>query len=228
MPDTLDVQHDGGLGAGDVTVSNATLTLQAGIDNTYINSSADLLLNGAFPLVNLSFFGTNTIHALSFDGGVSCQPAGVYGPPGSGATYESSFFAGFGYLNVVAGPSATTLASSANPAVYGTLVTFTATVTGPGATPTGTVFFKDGATVLGTGTLDPAGVATFTTNKLTVAGSPRSITATYIGDSVYGRSISSVLFQTNTATTVVPSVTVASKTYDGTVNATLIDRSSAA
>ena len=56
-------------------------------------------------------------------------------------------------------------------------------------------------------------------------GSPRSITATYIGDSVYGRGLLSVLFQTNTATTGgLPSVTVASKTYDGTVNATLANR----
>jgi hypothetical protein len=44
-----------------------------------------------------------------------------------------------------------TLTSSQNPSNFGQAVTFTATVTG--TSPTGTVTFKDGATVLGTGTL---------------------------------------------------------------------------
>src|SRR5205823_1250529 len=48
-----------------------------------------------------------------------------------------------------------TVASSATPSVYGQAVTFTAAVTAsaPGSgVPTGTVTFKDGSTVLGTGT----------------------------------------------------------------------------
>ena len=55
------------------------------------------------------------------------------------------------------------LTSSTNPSMFGQSVTFTATVTvaAPGAgTPTGTVTFMDGATTLGTGTLNAAGVAT--------------------------------------------------------------------
>jgi len=50
--------------------------------------------------------------------------------------------------------SSTTIASSANPSVFGQSVTFTATVSvvAPGAgTPTGTVNFLDGATRLGQG-----------------------------------------------------------------------------
>ena len=49
-------------------------------------------------------------------------------------------------------------------------MTFTATVSanGPGSgTPTGTVTFQDGSTVLGTGTLDATGVATYTTGAFT-------------------------------------------------------------
>src|SRR5208282_3639322 len=59
------------------------------------------------------------------------------------------------------------VASSANPSVFGQLVTFTATVTAnaPGSgIPSGNVIFLDGSTTLGTGTLDSSGVATFSTS----------------------------------------------------------------
>ena len=72
-------------------------------------------------------------------------------------------------------PTTTALASSLNPSVLGQPVTLTATVTAvaPGAgTPAGTVTFYDGATVLGTGTLDAAGVATLTTSALGVGDPP--------------------------------------------------------
>ena len=73
-------------------------------------------------------------------------------------------------------------------------VTFTATVTGSGGTPTGTVTFKDGAAVMGTATLS-SGTAAFTNSGLTAAGSPHSITAEYSGDGGFLSSTSSVLSQ---------------------------------
>ena len=79
----------------------------------------------------------------------------------------------------------TKLSSSANPSVYGQVVTFTATVTAasPGSgTPTGTVTFYDGTTTLGTGALS-AGVATYSTTAFELSvGSGQSITAAYGGD----------------------------------------------
>ncbi len=43
----LDVQSDGGLGSGDVQVADgASLTLESGAANNYINDSANLILNG--------------------------------------------------------------------------------------------------------------------------------------------------------------------------------------
>jgi len=48
--------------------------------------------------------------------------------------------------------TATTVTSSLNPSTFGQSVTFTATVSSAGGTPTGTVTFYDGATTLGTGT----------------------------------------------------------------------------
>ena len=94
--------------------------------------------------------------------------------------------------NVTTTTSATALASSANPSAAGDSVTFTATVTGTGGTPSGTVTFKDGATTLGTGTLS-GGQATYTTSALTAGG--HSITAVYGGDASYNTSTSSALTQ---------------------------------
>lgn len=83
--------------------------------------------------------------------------------------------------------------SSLNPSTYGTDVTFTATVTSTAGTPTGTVTFKDGATVLGTSTIS-VDKATFSSNALAVGS--HSITATYNGAGDYNTSGSSTLTQT--------------------------------
>jgi hypothetical protein len=98
----------------------------------------------------------------------------------------------------------TTLTSSLNPSVFGQAITFTATVgpVTPGTgTPTGSVSFMSGSTVLGTGTLS-GGIATFTTSGLT-AGS-NSITASYSGNTMFGPSTSAILSQmVNQASTTV-------------------------
>ncbi len=86
----------------------------------------------------------------------------------------------------------TALSSSPNPSAYGQAVTFTATVTSAGPTPTGKAKFLDGTTVLGSVTLS-GGVATFTTSKLAVGTHP--ITAEYLGDAASAESTSSVLDQ---------------------------------
>ncbi|HUR37607.1 MAG TPA: Ig-like domain-containing protein [Terriglobales bacterium] len=90
-------------------------------------------------------------------------------------------------------PTTTALASSLNPSVFGSSVTFTATVSPAAAT--GTVSFKNGGVTIGTGTL-PSGTATFSTSALTVATHP--ITAVYEGDPTYASSTSPTLLQTVT------------------------------
>jgi Bacterial Ig-like domain (group 3)/IPT/TIG domain/Putative Ig domain len=87
--------------------------------------------------------------------------------------------------------TSTTLVSSLNPSLVGQAVTFTATVSG--STPAGTVTFKDGATALGSGTLNGSGVATFTTAVL--ASGSHAVTASYGGDPNNASSTSSVLTQ---------------------------------
>ncbi len=87
----------------------------------------------------------------------------------------------------------TTVVSDINPSVAGQTVTFTATVTSTSGAPTGTVNFRNGVTVIGTGTLDGSGVATFSTNTLTVGS--HNITAVYVGDANFGTSTSAILVQ---------------------------------
>jgi hypothetical protein len=92
-------------------------------------------------------------------------------------------------------PSATTtkLISSRNPSSVGQAVMFTATVTGTGGTPTGTVIFSDAGAAIGTVTLS-AGVAALTTT--TLATGSHSITARYGGSTSFVASTSAGLVQT--------------------------------
>jgi large repetitive protein len=81
--------------------------------------------------------------------------------------------------------SATTqiiLTTSANPAIYGTPVTFTAAVTGNGGVvATGLVTFTDGSISIGSGLLNSNGVAVLTLS--TLAPGTHAIVASYAGDS---------------------------------------------
>jgi hypothetical protein len=76
-----------------------------------------------------------------------------------------------------------TATSTVNPSTFGQSIDLDVTVTGPGAVPTGTVVVTDGATSLGTLTLDASGTAHLTTSTLTVGS--HNLTFTYSGDSNY-------------------------------------------
>ena len=98
--------------------------------------------------------------------------------------------------NVDKNASAVALVSSNNPSLVGQPVSFTATVRGPavGAPPgTGSVVFKEGASVLSTVSLDGNGQAVFTTSSL-AAGS-HSIAAEFAGDAYYMAGASSPVVQ---------------------------------
>jgi hypothetical protein len=72
------------------------------------------------------------------------------------------------------------MTSNSNPVLVQNSITLTATVSSSISTPTGTVSFLDGATTLGTGTVNSSGVATYSTAALAVG--THSITAVYSGD----------------------------------------------
>jgi hypothetical protein len=87
-------------------------------------------------------------------------------------------------------PTRTTLTASPMTSIFGEPVEFTATVTSSGGpVPTGTVKFRKGLHILGTGTLDGAGQATFSISTLPAGHD--SVVAHYGGDSSSSRSTSS-------------------------------------
>jgi Bacterial Ig-like domain (group 3)/Beta-propeller repeat len=137
--------------------------------------------------------------------------------------------------------STTTLTAASNPSTVGQPVVFTATITVPqgAGVATGTVTFLEGTAVLGTGTLNGDGLATFSTLSL-VAGS-HTITAAYGGDTSSAASSSSpvdvtingpALAPTTTTLTGAPSiadvgqfVTFTARVRTSFVSGTLIDDS---
>lgn len=110
-------------------------------------------------------------------------------------THAGSVSPALNQIVIGTGVTNVTLGSSANPSVFGTSVTFTATVAGP-TTPTGTVTFFDGVNSLGTVSL-VGGVATLSTSALGVAS--HGMTVHYNGDATFGPNTSAVLIQVVTA-----------------------------
>ncbi len=77
-------------------------------------------------------------------------------------------------------PATATLQSSGSPSAFGAPVTFTATLTSPGITPSGSISFLDGNTSIGTTTLNSSGVGQITTASLALGS--HTITVSYAGD----------------------------------------------
>jgi phospholipase/lecithinase/hemolysin len=107
-------------------------------------------------------------------------------------TYGHSLIAAAA-LNLLGTPVSTTvsLTTSADAVNLGGSVTLTAAVTAANGTPTGTVTFRDGTTVLGTGLVTGTGAtarATLTTT--TLAAGSHSVTATFTGANGYSGSTS--------------------------------------
>ncbi len=86
-------------------------------------------------------------------------------------------------ITIARAASTTALSFTPTPPVPGQPLTLTAKVTFASSTgPTGTVQFKDGGTVLGTGTLDATGTASFST---TLSAGNHTLSAVYSGDTNY-------------------------------------------
>jgi hypothetical protein len=171
-------------------------------------------LGGFAPAPGESFTLIDNTAAASMNGAFANLPEGAVIDHflGSGLNAVVTYSGGPNHNDMILSvPSSTqtTLASSANPSTFGKSVTFTATVSAAGGTPSGTVSFMDGATTLGTGTLDGNGVATFSTSNLS-AGT-HSITATYVGNGGLlgsdSSAVSQVVAKANSATKLTPTST---------------------
>jgi hypothetical protein len=155
------------------------------------------------------------VDGLAVDTAGNMYIAGSVGsPPTSAATsgaFQSAYGGGtsdaFVAKIVVHTPTTTTLSAAPSSATSGTAVKLTATVAEVGGTsvPTGTVTFKDGATALGSMTLNGTGIAVYTTSTLGVGA--HSITAAYGGDAANGSSTSTAASVTVTAAAA-PTVTI--------------------
>lgn len=135
-----------------------------------------------------------------------------------------------GVLNqAIVNATSTAIVASANPTVFGTSVTFTATVTSGAGLPTGSVEFREGSTLLGTSVVD-SGTGVATLDISTLAGGNHTIVAAYLGDSNFGPSVSSGLAHavsaTGTSTVLIrtsgadPSTGGAVLTFEATVTGT--------
>jgi hypothetical protein len=138
---------------------------------------------GTAPLVN----GVATLPTAFFTVGSQTLTAS-YG----GNTQFQSGVSNSVVVNVTAGLTMTVLSASPNPALVGTTVTFTATVSSLAGTPVGSVSFYDGTTLIGTATL-ASGVATYSTN--TLSGGSHNITATYVATPNFATSTSNVVVE---------------------------------
>jgi hypothetical protein len=111
--------------------------------------------------------------------------------PQSGVLAAATFGRGAWEILLPA-PTSVTLDAPRALSLPGHQGTFTATVRASGSgTPSGTVTFQDGTTVLGTAPLDSAGRATLAVALLAVGD--HAITAVYGGDGAFGASTSAVL-----------------------------------
>ncbi len=160
--------------------------------------------------------GTGTVSILLGQQSVTATANNV-NAPGSGAHNVIASFSGdashaasqSSTISLTGGPAITTttsLSTSVNPAQFGQLVEFTATVTpAPAGVSYGSIKFYSAATLLGSGTVNSSGVATFSTSSLATGAD--SITAVYSGNTMFAGSTSAPLIQTVTSAALTPTST---------------------
>jgi CSLREA domain-containing protein len=124
-------------------------------------------------------------------------------------------------FSIATAATTVSLSSSANPSITGSNVTFTATVNSTAGTPTGTVQFKvDNVNVGSPVALNGSGVATFTTNTLTVGN--HTIAADYSGSANFAASTGTL--GGGQVVIILPSISITDVTVtegnSGTTNAT--------
>jgi len=170
----------------------ATITAQQGIQPT---GSVTFFDNGVTPLGTEPINGnTATFDTAALTVGTH-QIIASYAGDGSTAATNSA-----PYTQVVNAAGVTvTLTSSANPATFGSLLTFTATAAGSNGSLTGTVKFEDGGATIGSAALSSTGVASFSTS--TLGTGVHQIVAAYQGDANDQPASSSVLQQVVERTT---------------------------
>ena len=118
----------------------------------------------------------------------------------------------YGLLNEAQEAPTTTSLTAPGNATYGTNVTLTATVSSTSGIPAGAVTFLNGATSLGTASLNAGGVAALSTSAL--PGGSDTVTAVYAGTTNFDESTSTVSSVTvSAATQTITFAAVAARAY---------------
>ncbi len=180
--------------------------------------------------IYVGFVGTDTAAtALTGAPALTTTPAtpanvGSYPITASVGTLASpsySFVFVAGQLTIAPAATTTTLVSSSATPGQNMPVSFTATVVStPKGTPTGSVSFFNGTTLLNSITLPSSGVATLTTSFATLGAS--SITAVYSGDGNFVASTSSAVSETTVASGFAVSATTTALTIKSGASGTLM------
>ena len=177
-----------------VTVASSVNPSAYGSSTTFTATVTPATASGTVTFIDGSTtLGTGTVNSGTASYSTSELVAGPhsitasYGGDGNDSGSASAILA----QTINQGNTTVAIASSANPAAYGSPLTLTASVTP--ATATGTVTFSDGSTTLGTGTIGN-GTAMYSTSAL--GSGQHSITASYGGDGNDSGSGSSALLET--------------------------------
>ncbi len=186
--------ESGSVGAAFILIAPPTITnvtpasgpvaggTNVSITGTFLTGTTSVNFGGV-PATNVNIVNAGTITATTPAHAFGTVNVDVNSPHGTGTDYDV-----FTYTRTA---TTTSLGSATNPSVFGQSVTFTATVTG--ATPTGTVTFKDGATALCSAVALTTGQAQCISGALAVGS--HSMTAVYSGDSTNANSTSSIVNQ---------------------------------
>jgi VCBS repeat-containing protein len=199
-----------GVTIGDVETAAAGLALSGASSNTTL-----------VPVGNIVFGGANSARTVTITPAAGQSgSATITVTVSDGNAIASDTFVVTVTQATKTPTTTSTPTSTLTPSTYGQAVTFSATVSGTGGTPTGIVTFFDNGAPLGTGTLNASRLASLTTTA--VNAGTRSITATYNGDAAFAASTSAAFTQTvnKAATTTTLTVTPTQRQYSDVVTFT--------
>ncbi|HTV09013.1 MAG TPA: Ig-like domain repeat protein [Candidatus Aquilonibacter sp.] len=148
--------------------------------------ASQIVLNSTVTNGQASFTAT-ALNGGTYDVYASYKGDPIYGGSSSSKTYTFTV-AQAASTSALAEPQGVTPINGTYYVKQGSTTTMTATVTSKQGSPTGSVTFMNGSTVLGTATLNASGTATFNTSSLAAGpstsqlGQTYNITAVYSGD----------------------------------------------